>query len=92
MSRDHEQSTRLDVAFGLNCANVASLGGRSKHAVGVGTTETKAVRPRDDLKEETGTNVACVGSSWVAPQKLIEAGDFAAITALAREAAELRRG
>jgi len=31
-------------------------------------------------------NVACVGGSWVAPQRAIEAGDWAKITALAREA------
>lgn len=35
-------------------------------------------------------NVACVGGSWVAPQKLVAAGDWPAITALAREAAALR--
>lgn len=31
-------------------------------------------------------NVACVGGSWIAPQATIEAGDWARITALAREA------
>jgi len=36
-------------------------------------------------------NVACVGGSWVAPGPLVEAGDWAAIEALAREAAALRR-
>ena len=36
-------------------------------------------------------NVDCVGGSWVAPEPLIEAGDFAAIEALAREAAALSR-
>jgi 2-dehydro-3-deoxyphosphogluconate aldolase/(4S)-4-hydroxy-2-oxoglutarate aldolase len=36
-------------------------------------------------------NVVCVGSSWVAPAARIEAGDWAAVTALAREAAALRR-
>jgi 2-dehydro-3-deoxyphosphogluconate aldolase / (4S)-4-hydroxy-2-oxoglutarate aldolase len=35
-------------------------------------------------------NVAAVGGSWVAPQKVIAAGDWSAITALAREAAHLR--
>lgn len=35
-------------------------------------------------------NVACVGGSWVAPKSAIEAGDWAAITRLAREAAGLR--
>ena len=31
-------------------------------------------------------NVACVGGSWVAPDELVKAGDWAAIEALAREA------
>lgn len=36
-------------------------------------------------------NVLCCGGSWIAPEKLIDAGGFAAITALAREAALLTR-
>lgn len=36
-------------------------------------------------------NVACVGGSWVAPPDRIRAGDWAAIEALARDAAGLRR-
>lgn len=35
-------------------------------------------------------NILCVGGSWVAPKKLMQAGDWAAITELAREAAALR--
>lgn len=35
------------------------------------------------------SNVDCVGGSWVAPQSLVEAQDWAAITALAREASGL---
>lgn len=34
-------------------------------------------------------NVKCVGGSWVAPQSLINAGDFTAIETLARDAAGL---
>lgn len=37
------------------------------------------------------SNVACVGGSWVAPQEHVNAGDWNAITALARDAASLRR-
>jgi 2-dehydro-3-deoxyphosphogluconate aldolase/(4S)-4-hydroxy-2-oxoglutarate aldolase len=33
-------------------------------------------------------NVACVGGSWVAPQGAMDQGDWAQITALAREAVE----
>ena len=36
-------------------------------------------------------NVIAIGGSWVAPKDAIAAGDFARITALAREAAGLRR-
>jgi 2-dehydro-3-deoxyphosphogluconate aldolase / (4S)-4-hydroxy-2-oxoglutarate aldolase len=35
-------------------------------------------------------NVGCVGGSWLTPRGLVEAGDWTAITALAREAAALR--
>lgn len=35
-------------------------------------------------------NVACVGGSWVTPADAIERGDWAAITALAKEAAALK--
>ncbi len=36
-------------------------------------------------------NVVCVGGSWVAPDALLRRGDWAAVTALAREAASLSR-
>ena len=36
-------------------------------------------------------NILCVGGSWVAPKDAMARGDWAAITALAREAAQLRR-
>lgn len=36
-------------------------------------------------------NTLCVGGSWVAPQKLMEAGDWKGITELAAEAAALSR-
>jgi 2-dehydro-3-deoxyphosphogluconate aldolase/(4S)-4-hydroxy-2-oxoglutarate aldolase len=35
-------------------------------------------------------NVVCVGGSWIAPKALVEAGDWAAIEGLARQAAALR--
>lgn len=37
------------------------------------------------------SNVACVGGSWVAPQEHVNAANWNAITALARDAASLRR-
>lgn len=36
-------------------------------------------------------NVACVGGSWLTPADAVRAGDWGRITALAREAAALRR-
>ena len=39
----------------------------------------------------TRSNVACVGGGWLTPKKLIDARDWSAITALAREAAGLKR-
>ena len=36
-------------------------------------------------------NVGCVGGSWLAPEAMLAAHDWQAITALAREAAALRR-
>jgi len=37
-------------------------------------------------------NVACVGGSWLTPKAALAAGDWEAITALARQAAALNRG
>lgn len=36
-------------------------------------------------------NVGCVGGSWLAPKSMVEKGDWEGITALARQAAALRR-
>ena len=36
-------------------------------------------------------NVVCVGGSWLTPANLVRAGDWAAITALARQAEKLRK-
>ncbi len=40
----------------------------------------------------TRSNVACVGGGWLAPKKLIGAGKWDEIGALAKEAASLKRG
>ncbi|MGJ7542200.1 bifunctional 4-hydroxy-2-oxoglutarate aldolase/2-dehydro-3-deoxy-phosphogluconate aldolase [Variovorax sp. LT1R16] len=37
------------------------------------------------------SNVACVGGSWIVPNDAIQAGDWARIEQLAREASQLRR-
>jgi 2-dehydro-3-deoxyphosphogluconate aldolase / (4S)-4-hydroxy-2-oxoglutarate aldolase len=36
-------------------------------------------------------NVPCVGGSWMLPKAVLEAGDFAGVEALSRQAADLRR-
>ncbi len=37
------------------------------------------------------SNVVCVGGSWVAPQAMLQAGDWAGVEALARDAASLKK-
>ena len=37
-------------------------------------------------------NVACVGGSWLTPAEVVQRGDWATVTRLARQAAGLRRG
>jgi 2-dehydro-3-deoxyphosphogluconate aldolase/(4S)-4-hydroxy-2-oxoglutarate aldolase len=36
-------------------------------------------------------NVACVGGSWLTPKEVVQAGDWARITALATAASALRK-
>jgi 2-dehydro-3-deoxyphosphogluconate aldolase/(4S)-4-hydroxy-2-oxoglutarate aldolase len=38
------------------------------------------------------SNVICVGGSWVAPREALAARDWARVTALSREAAQLKAG
>jgi 2-dehydro-3-deoxyphosphogluconate aldolase/(4S)-4-hydroxy-2-oxoglutarate aldolase len=53
---------------------------------------TGGVNP-DNAAEYLGLqNVACVGGTWIAPTSLMNAGDWAGITRLARAAAALPRG
>ncbi|UXY14662.1 bifunctional 4-hydroxy-2-oxoglutarate aldolase/2-dehydro-3-deoxy-phosphogluconate aldolase [Chitiniphilus purpureus] len=51
---------------------------------------TGGVTPESAPKLLALPNVGCVGGSWLAPKDKVNAGDWAAITALAREAAALR--
>ncbi|HSC79141.1 MAG TPA: bifunctional 4-hydroxy-2-oxoglutarate aldolase/2-dehydro-3-deoxy-phosphogluconate aldolase [Chitinolyticbacter sp.] len=51
---------------------------------------TGGVTPESATKLLALPNVGCVGGSWLAPKDKVNAGDWAAITALAREAAALR--
>ena len=53
---------------------------------------TGGVSPRNAADYLGLPNVACVGGSWVVPKAAIAAGDWAAITRLATEAAALRSG
>ena len=51
---------------------------------------TGGVSPKNVHDYLSLPNVICVGGSWVAPDKAIEAGDWASIEALAREASGLK--
>ncbi|KAA2316803.1 bifunctional 4-hydroxy-2-oxoglutarate aldolase/2-dehydro-3-deoxy-phosphogluconate aldolase [Pseudooceanicola sediminis] len=51
---------------------------------------TGGVTPENAPEYLSMKNIICVGGSWVAPQSLIDAKDWAAIEELAREAAALR--
>lgn len=50
---------------------------------------TGGISPANALSYLSLPNVVCAGGSWVAPAALVKAGDWRAITELAREAAAL---
>jgi 2-dehydro-3-deoxyphosphogluconate aldolase/(4S)-4-hydroxy-2-oxoglutarate aldolase len=52
---------------------------------------TGGVSPSNAASYLSLPNVVCAGGSWVAPTDLVEAGDWAGIEALAREANKLAR-
>lgn len=52
---------------------------------------TGGVTPDSAPKLLSLPNVGCVGGSWLAPKDLVNAGDWAGITALARQAAAFRK-
>ena len=52
---------------------------------------TGGVSPSNAENYLSLSNVVCCGGSWVAPTKLMEAGDWEGIEALAREASQLPR-
>ncbi|WP_282094961.1 bifunctional 4-hydroxy-2-oxoglutarate aldolase/2-dehydro-3-deoxy-phosphogluconate aldolase [Epibacterium ulvae] len=52
---------------------------------------TGGVSPKNATTYLSLSNVVCAGGSWVAPSDLVKAGDWAAITALAKEASQLAR-
>ena len=52
---------------------------------------TGGVSPQNAHEYLSLPNVVCVGGSWVAPAKMMAAGDWDGITALARQAAGLSR-
>lgn len=51
---------------------------------------TGGVTPANAASYLSLPNVVCAGGSWVAPKSAVEAGDWAQITQLARDAAALR--
>lgn len=52
---------------------------------------TGGITPRTAPAYLALANVGCVGGSWLTPEALVAAGDWAAVERLAREAAALRR-
>lgn len=52
---------------------------------------TGGIGPRNAADYLALPNVICVGGSWVAPNRMIEAGDWDQITALSRAASEIGR-
>ncbi len=53
---------------------------------------TGGVSPQNAGSYLSLSNVVCAGGSWVAPTDLVESGDWAGITALARAASQLAHG
>lgn len=51
---------------------------------------TGGVTPENAVTYLSLPNTVCVGGSWVAPNAMVAAGDWAGITALAAEAAKLK--
>jgi len=56
----------------------------------VGFCPTGGIGLRNARDYLTLSNILCVGGSWVAPKEALARGDWAAVTALAAEAAALR--
>lgn len=50
---------------------------------------TGGISPKNAMDYLNLPNTACVGGSWVAPKDLVDAGDWAGIEALAKEASQL---
>jgi len=61
----------------------------SSPLAGVVFCPTGGIRPSTAADWLALPNVACVGGSWVAPKDAVSTGDWARITALARDAARL---
>jgi 2-dehydro-3-deoxyphosphogluconate aldolase/(4S)-4-hydroxy-2-oxoglutarate aldolase len=73
-----------EAAGGVNM--LKSLGGPLPQ---IGFCPTGGVSPKNAASYLALDNVICAGGSWVAPAAMVEAGDWAGITALAKEAAAL---
>ncbi|MBN2905398.1 MAG: bifunctional 4-hydroxy-2-oxoglutarate aldolase/2-dehydro-3-deoxy-phosphogluconate aldolase [Rhodobacteraceae bacterium] len=57
----------------------------------IGFCPTGGITPENAPDYLALPNTLCVGGSWIAPRPMLAAGDWAGITALAREAAGLAR-
>ena len=75
----------------------AAGGARALKAIGAPLPQitfcpTGGITPETAADYLSLPNTLCVGGSWVAPKDAVEAGDWARITDLARQAAGLARG
>lgn len=68
----------------------AALRALSSPLPGIGFCPTGGISLKNAHDYLALPNVLCAGGSWVAPASLVQAGDFASITDLARDAAGLR--
>lgn len=86
-----ERGYRLQKFFPAEAAGgVGYLRAISGPLPGVGFCPTGGVSPANAAQYLTLPNVICVGGSWLSPAALVRAGEWSAITTLARHAASLR--
>ena len=91
-----EAMALLELGYGLQkffpaeaAGGAAVLKALASPLPGVRFCPTGGIDARNAAAYLTLPNVICVGGSWVAPKETVEAGDWARIEALARQAAAL---
>jgi 2-dehydro-3-deoxyphosphogluconate aldolase/(4S)-4-hydroxy-2-oxoglutarate aldolase len=85
-----ERGYRLQKFFPAAAAGgIAALRALGGPLPGIGFCPTGGVSSENAADYLQLPNVVCVGGSWLTPARALQAGDWAAITALARAAAQL---